>query len=234
MLETEIRAGLLTAVATEPPLGFDPDDLIARARKESSRRRALVATGAATVLTIGAIVIAPMSADRTRDVQIAAAASSTVPPTSAPSKSAPRTDLPPRFAEGAAALEAGVVAKIQALLPTATYIRTAAQFVHRDASSEGFAQTMTFTLDGRRLGITVDVRVFADKPPSAEYIQPYRGPSVDDGGPLEQTQWVHEVRADHTLITVSWNRQAGTVGGPTDEAVTGYLRDVAREAAARF
>ncbi|HEX7302383.1 hypothetical protein [Lentzea sp.] len=50
MSEQEIREGMLLAVWDEPPLDFDPDQLIRRVEQKKSRRRALVAVGVATAV----------------------------------------------------------------------------------------------------------------------------------------------------------------------------------------
>jgi hypothetical protein len=59
MSEAELRESLRAAVADEPPLHFDPDDLIARAESFRRRRRALVAVGVATFALIGTVLALP-------------------------------------------------------------------------------------------------------------------------------------------------------------------------------
>ncbi len=59
MSEQEFREGLRAAVAGEPALSFDPDRLITRARRESARRRSLVAAGVATTAVAVAAVAVP-------------------------------------------------------------------------------------------------------------------------------------------------------------------------------
>lgn len=59
MIEQELREGLARAVDTEPPLDFDPGELIARAERETRRRRALAGTGALTVLVVLVAVAVP-------------------------------------------------------------------------------------------------------------------------------------------------------------------------------
>src|SRR5262245_8450796 len=64
MSERELRDGLALAVAQEPPLSFDPDALVARARRESARRRALAGVGAATaVIAIAAVALPSLLRD---------------------------------------------------------------------------------------------------------------------------------------------------------------------------
>lgn len=63
MSEEDVRDGLLDAVANEPPLHFDPDELVATARRQV-RRRALVAAGLATVAVAVAAVAVPAALGR--------------------------------------------------------------------------------------------------------------------------------------------------------------------------
>ncbi|GAB1512217.1 hypothetical protein [Actinophytocola sp. KF-1] len=63
MSEEDVRVGLLDAVADEPPLLVDPDELIAAARGQV-RRRALVAVGFATVAVAVAAVAVPAAVSR--------------------------------------------------------------------------------------------------------------------------------------------------------------------------
>jgi hypothetical protein len=60
MSEEDVRNGLLAAVADEPPLGLDPDELVATARR-LVRRRALVATALATVVVAVVAVAVPIA-----------------------------------------------------------------------------------------------------------------------------------------------------------------------------
>lgn len=59
MSEQELREGLRLAVAGEPALAFDPDVLLARAKQEIRRRRALFGAGAATAAVAVAAVAVP-------------------------------------------------------------------------------------------------------------------------------------------------------------------------------
>jgi hypothetical protein len=49
VIEQRIADRFRTAVLAEPPLGFDPDDLVDRAKRQQRHRRAIVASAAATV-----------------------------------------------------------------------------------------------------------------------------------------------------------------------------------------
>lgn len=59
MSEQELREGLRAAVADEPPLAFDPDTLMAKAKREVTRRRALFGAGMATTAVLVAAVTVP-------------------------------------------------------------------------------------------------------------------------------------------------------------------------------
>jgi hypothetical protein len=59
VIERELRAGLDLAVATEPPLAFDPDALVARAQRENRRRKSLAGVGVATAVIAVAAVAVP-------------------------------------------------------------------------------------------------------------------------------------------------------------------------------
>jgi hypothetical protein len=59
MIERDLRDGLDYAVAAEPPLSFDPDELMARAERQSKRRRSLAGVGVATAVIAVAAVALP-------------------------------------------------------------------------------------------------------------------------------------------------------------------------------
>ncbi|MET0133628.1 MAG: hypothetical protein ABW215_08535 [Kibdelosporangium sp.] len=61
MSEQELRDGLRLAVAEEPPMNFDLDDLVTTAERLMRRRRALVAVGASTAAVAVAAVAVPVA-----------------------------------------------------------------------------------------------------------------------------------------------------------------------------
>lgn len=97
MSEEDVRGGLRDAVVEEPPLNFDPDALVATARQQVRRRRALMAAGAATVAVAVAAVALPVALGRAPAHTMAAdQPTSTAPATTAPTTSAPaRIEWPP-------------------------------------------------------------------------------------------------------------------------------------------
>ncbi|HYQ64314.1 hypothetical protein [Actinophytocola sp.] len=64
MSEEDVRGGMRDAVAEEPPLDFDPDVLVAAARQQVRRRRALMGVGVATVAVAVAAVALPVALGR--------------------------------------------------------------------------------------------------------------------------------------------------------------------------
>jgi hypothetical protein len=60
MSEQELRDGLKLAVADEPPMKFDLDDLMDTAERLARRRRALIAVGASTAAVAVAAVAVPV------------------------------------------------------------------------------------------------------------------------------------------------------------------------------
>ncbi|MFD0201805.1 MULTISPECIES: hypothetical protein [Saccharothrix] len=71
MSEADLREGLQAAVGDEPPLHFDPDELIRRARDARRRRRALVAVAVVTLALTGTVLALPGVLDRRMAVDAA-------------------------------------------------------------------------------------------------------------------------------------------------------------------
>jgi hypothetical protein len=89
MSERDLRDGLSLAVANEPPLSFDPDAVVVRAKRESARRRALVGVGAATAAVAVAAVAVPLAlhGNNTSGVATAASAKLSTAPQAPPATS---------------------------------------------------------------------------------------------------------------------------------------------------
>lgn len=58
MIEQQLRDGLRAAVTAEPPLGFDPDDLVTRTSRTAHRRRTTFAAVAAAAVVVAGTVSA--------------------------------------------------------------------------------------------------------------------------------------------------------------------------------
>ncbi|WP_199429351.1 hypothetical protein [Qaidamihabitans albus] len=61
MSEHEVREALVDAVADEPPLNFDPDELIGTVRERTRRRRAVWSAGAGVALVAALAVAVPLA-----------------------------------------------------------------------------------------------------------------------------------------------------------------------------
>lgn len=85
MIEQQIEDRLRAAVADEPPLGFDPDELVDRAVRLRRRRRSVLASVGATS-AIALVAVAVVVTGRTDQSQVAA--TSPQPPPSATSSTA--------------------------------------------------------------------------------------------------------------------------------------------------
>ncbi|MGM1058752.1 hypothetical protein [Saccharothrix sp. Mg75] len=166
MSEAELREGLRAAVGDEPPLDFDPDALIARARHARKRRRALVAVAVATLALTGTALSLPGALDRRPLLDAAAGpllttaasppptgrppAPTALPPTTTPEAPTPRsgpegllarrvTDLLARVAPGAEVVAVDFDDKDQ---QGARFISGLVQYVDAEGSS-GIAVQIT-------------------------------------------------------------------------------------------
>ncbi|MBB4906517.1 hypothetical protein [Actinophytocola algeriensis] len=174
MSEEDVRSGLRDAVADEPPLHFDPDELVATARSQV-RRRALVAAGLATVAIAVAAVAVPAMVGRdgsgTTPVADRPASSTPSPSPSTSAVPSPRPDQwPPPGVEPVTRTvdelrqrgkEMGehLRGSLPATLPSAT------DFVHGEFGGEAEGEyypeqtsinaAISFTIDGRRYSIVV-------------------------------------------------------------------------------
>lgn len=160
MSEEDVRGGLLDAVADEPPLRFDPDELVETARKQV-RRRALVAAGFATVVIAVAAVAVPVALGREGTATTPAADRPVTQTSSKPSPSTePRDvltvdDLRQRGQE----MNEHLRGTLPAMLPSASDF-TFGEF-GGEASGEFYpGQTsinaaISFTIDGKRYSIMI-------------------------------------------------------------------------------
>jgi hypothetical protein len=98
--EQDVRDGLHGAVADEPPLHLDPDALVATARREARRRRALVSVGAATTAIAVAAVAVPVALGISHaTVPVATRPPATRPPATSAAPSPADIPWPPRGVE---------------------------------------------------------------------------------------------------------------------------------------
>ncbi|MBC6446728.1 hypothetical protein [Actinokineospora xionganensis] len=235
MLETELRDSLRTAVATEPALTLDIDEVVVRARKETARSRALVATGAATFVLVGGIVVGPTVARATGGMQPAGFPG----PAPAITSSAP---IVPKYssaqlAERSTALAAALPTRVAAVVPGVSDLQTHPGSTPGLRDFVGIARFTTFTLDGARYGIhftviTNGVEDLSEKG-ACVVVRPecLPGGLVGDAS-MRHVRSVDVVRPDSSVVTVAW--LAADTGGPPAEALDGYLTQLANDPTLRF
>lgn len=222
MSEEDVRVGLRDAVADEPPLDFDPDSLVAKARHQVTRRRALMAAGAATVAVAVAAVAVPAALGR-GSTQVAeqptSTGAATTPSQWPPSAAQPVEYGPEDLRDRSEQMATHLAQSVPAALPEASDI-TIGEF-GGEASGEFYAgQTavnaaVTFSVDGERYSLVVTVWVpgsanelldtmCADKGAHCEQL------GEDDGGPVVAT--TENLSDQGTISTVSHFRSnAGVV-----------------------
>jgi len=232
--EEDVRGGLRDAVGDEPPLNFDPDTLVATARQQVTRRRALVAAGLTTVAVAVAAVAVPFALGRTPTTPAAA------PPTSAPATTTEVEWPPPgvkpveytidELGARGGELRSVLVDRVPEVLPAATDF----EFGKFGGEAEGQyyeGQTsvnthVSFTVKGQRYSLYVAVTApgaVEDTPKTicAASGAHCRGVGEQDGGPLVAKT---EDIGDATLWTVYHFRSTGA-----QVLVTAYNYDMASQ-----
>jgi hypothetical protein len=232
MRETDLRDTLVGAVETEPPLALDIDDVIASARKETSRRRALLSTAMATVMLVGGIVIAPIAARSMGGVQTAGF------PGPPPSAEAPvPTYTREQLAERSAALATEVQSRIATVVPGAAAVVSKSVGAPILRRFVGISQLARFTLDGKPYAIDVTVIASGQRADPttcvAQTQECFQGEEIADPA-FPRAQWVDVVRPDSSVVTVSWHAPATATDGPSPEVVQGYLTVLANDPALHF
>lgn len=175
MSENDVRDGLREAVAGEPPLDFDPDALVDTARQQV-RRRALLSVGVATVAVVAAAVVVPLALSGggegggapVADRPTATSQSDPGTPTTAPQA----IDWPPPGTEPVTYTAAELQGRanemrshLQEVLPTLLPDATDIDVGFFGGEAEGAVADdqnylnafATFTVDGARYGIAVNV-----------------------------------------------------------------------------
>jgi hypothetical protein len=152
VIELDVRGGLLAAVADEPPLRTDPDELVATARRQV-RRRALVATGLATVLVAVAAVAVPAALDPA--TAIPAATRQAAPSTGVATTPYSMADLRERAGE----LRKHLQRVLPEALPAASKVLVGAFGGEAEgdfyAGQTSINAAVTFSVDGARYSIMV-------------------------------------------------------------------------------
>lgn len=176
MSERELRDGLALAVAHEPPLSFDPDDVVVRARRETARRRALVGVGTATAAVAIAAVAVPLALHpNTRATAPAAAVRLST--TAKPSPTTTTRTWPPAgvrtpsfdqsaLTQKSAAWTTEVEAFVHHTLPSATALSVQPWGGEQSGSiqaGQGYLDTFApFTVNGGRTALAVQVEAPGD------------------------------------------------------------------------
>jgi hypothetical protein len=169
MTEQDVRAGLADAVSDEPPLRFDPDALVATARRQV-RRRALVSVSLATAAVAVAAVALP--AIGPRDAVAPAAPPVTTSTTTSPTTSPTPPPWPPPDAEPRVhtadelyrrgdQMRAFLGDVVPTVLPRATDIEVkpfAGEAAGDVDDGQGYLTSFVhYTLDGNRFALGVNV-----------------------------------------------------------------------------
>lgn len=239
MRETELRDSLLITVDAEPPLALDIDDVITRARKETSRRRALLVTGAATLVLVGGIVVGPIVTKSMGGAQTAGF------PGPAPSAQPP-ADLPvwreSQLAPKVIRLATRVPARIKEIIPEATDIVSSPD---RTANSRGYvalSQITKFKIAGQQYAIEVKAMAFGVHElvasgacePADTICQQGLQYRLDVLDPFRQVYWVEELRPDNSVVTASWHESETVSVHPSTEVIHGFLTALAKDPALHF
>jgi hypothetical protein len=226
--EEDVRGGLREAVADEPPLVFDPDALVATARQQVKRRRALLAVGVATVLVAVAAVALPSALGR----ESMRAANQPPPATSVTTTTTTPFAWPPKGVSLAHYTPDELRTRSEQM---ALHLRTAVPAALPEASDFAFGEfggeaagqfyegqtgvntSVSFTVGGARYSIVVTVWVPGTDKPSPTTLCDSSGGGADctqlgqigqNGGPIFATT----DKFDSGTITTAYHfRQTGTM-----------------------
>lgn len=166
MSEEDVRDGLLNAVADEPPLRLDPDELVTTARRQV-RRRALAGVGVATVAVAVAAIAVPVLLGRDSGPSVPAAARPHVSTTS-PAPTAeqwPPAGMRPAKLSVDELRDRGIAMRTHLINALPSALPSATDFVVGEFGGEAAGQfypgqtsinsTITFTIDGERYSIMI-------------------------------------------------------------------------------
>lgn len=175
MSENDVRDGLRGALSGEPPLDFDPDALVDTVRKQV-RRRALLSVGVATVAVVAAAVAVPLALSgagegggvQVADRPAATGQANTESPTQAPQEiewpppgTEPVTYTAAELQVRATEMREHLAVALPTLLPDATDFEVGlfgGESEGAVADDQNYLNAFaTFTLDGARFGLAVNV-----------------------------------------------------------------------------
>jgi hypothetical protein len=257
MIEHELRAGLDLAIATEPPLAFDPDALMARAERERRRRRSLAGVGVATaVIAAGAVAVPTALHLDTGPARIGTASGLTTETPEPPSHRWPPADVhrPNYSAAQLTSIATKWTHEIERVLPRLVPSVTAVsvqewggEAAGAVSDGQGYLDTFTdFTLHGTRTAVYVQVDAPGQRTgtpesdcarePNAGCTISWQGPSAlveltgTTGG--QRLLTVRQYRADGSVVSVTaYNYDPTANHDPTAGRATAGPTDVPLTAA---
>ncbi|QUH05470.1 hypothetical protein HUO13_36010 [Saccharopolyspora erythraea] len=139
-----LREGMRTAVADEPPLGFDPDDVVAEAAHRQRRRR----TTAAAVAAVVVAVVAGLVPAWLTDSGLTPAAPPAARPVEWPPKAmAPLRISEPELAARAARLEADLTRMVSRAVPDSRGFRAGRRTGFVPAADGGGSASVNVSAD---------------------------------------------------------------------------------------
>jgi hypothetical protein len=218
MSEEDVRGGLRDAVADEPPLVLDTEALVATARQQVTRRRALVAVGAATCAIVVAAVAIPLALGRgtTTTTQVGEQPASTAPPQSSTSEAAPTTYGQKELRARGQEMRAHLKDVLPSVLPEATQV-TVGEFGGEATGDFYDGQTninnaINFTMDGSRFSVVISMWVPEVEETSLADLctteDPCQELGTHDGGPVRTRT---ELNGERMITTVYHFRTSGAV-----------------------
>ncbi|MCE6995699.1 hypothetical protein LZG04_12930 [Saccharothrix sp. S26] len=211
MSEADLREGLRAAVGDEPPLNFDPDELIRRAQHERKRRRAFVAVAVVTLALTGTVLSLPGALDRRAVVDAAGGpvltTTASPAPTSRPeAASLPATAPPPPSATrsttgGVASFVSGyLTSRFPEVVPGSKV--TAVEVSEVSAEQPAHISAVVRFVDGvGESGLVVRVTAPSARPPFDRFCDEFE---CDDPQRWNDgTRLVSGTTADQTSVVVS-------------------------------
>jgi len=239
--EEDVRGGLRDAVAEEPPLDFDADALVATARQQVSRRRALIGVGVATVAVAVAAVAVPAVFGRGAPVanRPASTTSTTTPgttltttPVPSTSSAVPRQYTREELRRRSQQMASHLLRATPVALPEASAIDVG-EFGGEAAGQFYDGQTyvnapVSFTIDDARYSIFVTVWVpgVADPSPATVCAVACQALDDEDGGQVVATS---DDLGEQRIQTVYHFRKDGGV-----VQIAGYNYDMAGDVPAMY
>jgi hypothetical protein len=234
---------LRDAVAEEPPLHFDPDALVATARRQVSRRRSFVAAGLATVAVAVAAVAVPVALGRTQvragDQPVVTSTARTPTPTPTPwppSGVDPVPYTPDDLRQRGKKMSSYLTDRLPELLPGASQItvgefggEATGQFYEGQNSMNA---AVTFTVGGARYSIMVTTWApGAPQPPTelcaadCTWLADDLVEKVEDLGEAELTT-VYDYRDTGAMVSVTaYNYDMTSTVPPTYLPTTAVSRE---------